>query len=94
VQPENIILHVICVAASQEAQGSLKQLPECYLVRKYNTKMLVSIFPVLSVETDEIPNVMGKYGSLTANSIFQLLSITLASSLQLQNMNDVLDPLP
>jgi hypothetical protein len=93
VQPENIILHVIRVAVSQEAQRSLKQLPECYLLGKYNAKMLVSIFPVLPVEDDEISYVVGENRSLMADSIFKLLSITLPSPLQLQNMYDVAGPL-
>ena len=49
VQPENIILHLIRGAASQEAQSSLEQLSECYLVESY-AKMFLDIPDVVGRE--------------------------------------------
>lgn len=45
--------------------------------------MFFAVLPVLAIEDYEISYVVGENGSLLANSLFKLLTVSFASTLQL-----------
>jgi len=53
-----------------------------------------AVLPVLAIEDYEISYVVGENGSLLANSVLKLLSVSFASTLQLQNMDDIVATMP
>jgi hypothetical protein len=48
--------------------------------------MFFAAFPVLSIEPDEIASVVRENGSLLVGGVFKLLSVGIASALQIQHV--------
>jgi hypothetical protein len=55
--------------------------------------MFFAAFPILSIEPDEIANVVRENGSLLVGRVFKLLSVGFASALQIQHVYRVVTPL-
>ena len=94
IQPDNIVLNVLCSAAAQETQSSSKQVSHWDLLGKEDAEVFFAAFSVLAVEHDKISDVVGENGSPLTDSMVKLLSVSFAGALQLQNMDHIVAPMP